>query len=60
MDALRNGLKDIEDVLTEMRNTGKQDYLKKDHTNFSRVIHDYSGAKQGFTAWKGLLEQRLV
>jgi superfamily II DNA or RNA helicase len=60
MDALRNGLKDIEDVLTEMRNTGKQDYLKKDHPNFSRVIHDYSGTKQGFTAWKGLLEQRLV
>jgi superfamily II DNA or RNA helicase len=60
MDALRNGLKDIEDVLTEMKNTGKQDYLKKDHPNFSRVIHDYSGAKQGFTIWKGLLEQRLV
>lgn len=60
MDALRNGLKDIEEVLTEMRNTGKQDYLKKDHPNFSRVIHDYSGTKQGFTAWKGILDQRLV
>jgi superfamily II DNA or RNA helicase len=60
MDALRTGLKEIEDVLTEMRNTGKQDYLKRNHPNFSRVIHDYSGAKQGFTAWKGLLEQRLV
>ncbi|SEP10300.1 Superfamily II DNA or RNA helicase [Niastella yeongjuensis] len=60
MDALRNGLKDIEDVLTEMRNTGKQSYLRKDHLNFSRIIHDYSSAKQGFTAWKGLLEQRLV
>lgn len=60
MDALRNGLKHIEEVLTEMRNTGKQDYLKKDHPNFSRIIHNYSGAKQGFTVWKGLLEQRLV
>jgi hypothetical protein len=45
---------------TSYPNTGKQDYLKKDHPNFSRVIHDYSAAKQGFTVWKGFLEQRLA
>jgi predicted nucleotidyltransferase len=60
MDALRNGLSEIEEVLKEIKNTGKQDYLNKDHPNFSRIMHDYSDAKQGFTVWKGFLEQRLV
>lgn len=60
MDALRNGLSEIEEVLNEIKNTGKQDYLNKDHPNFSRIIHDYSAAQKGFTIWKGFLEQRLV
>jgi hypothetical protein len=60
MDALRNGLNEIEEILNEIKNTGKQDYLKKDHPNFSRVMHDYTGARQGFTVWKGLLEERLI
>lgn len=60
MDALRNGLSKIEEVLNEIKNTGKQDYLNKDHPNFSRIMHDYSGAKQGFTVWKVFLEERLV
>ena len=60
MDALRNGLSEIEGVLNEIRNSGKQDYLNKDHPNFSRIKHDYSGDKQGFTVWKGGLEERLA
>ncbi len=60
MDALRNGLNEIEAILNEIKNIGKQDYLKKDHPNFSRIMHDYSDAKQGFTVWKGLLEERLL
>jgi hypothetical protein len=60
IDALRNGLNEIEAILSEIKNTGKQDYLKKDHPNFSRIMHDYSDAQQGFTVWKGLLEERLV
>ena len=60
MDALRNGLSEIEGVLNEIRNSGKQDYLNKDHPNFSRIMHDYSAAQKGFIIWKGFLEQRLV
>jgi len=41
MDALRSALVEIEGVLSEIRNTGKQDYLNKDHPNFSRIMHDY-------------------
>jgi hypothetical protein len=47
MDALRNGLSEIEGVLNEIRNTGKQDYLNKDHPTFSRIMHDYSAAQKG-------------
>jgi hypothetical protein len=60
MDALRNGLSAIEGVLNEIKNSGKQDYLNRDHPNFSRIIHDYSAAQKGFIVWKGFLEQRLV
>ena len=60
MDALRNGLYEIEGVLNEIKNTGKQDYLNKEHSNFSRIIHDYSATLKGFVVWKGILEQRLI
>jgi superfamily II DNA or RNA helicase len=59
-EALRAGLKDVDAVLKEIKVTGKQDYLKKDHANFSRVLHDYSDAKSGFVSWKGILEEKLA
>ncbi len=60
MDALRNGLKEIEIILNEIKATSKIDYLKKEHDNFSRVMHDYSDAKSGFVVWKGSVEEKLV
>lgn len=59
MDALRKGLKEIETILNEIKATSKQDYLRKEHDNFSRVIHDYTDVKSGFVAWKGMLEEKL-
>ncbi|MCF1715821.1 DEAD/DEAH box helicase [Flavihumibacter sp. RY-1] len=59
-EALRLGLKEVDAILKEIRETGKQDYLKKDHANFSRVMHDYTDAKSGFVSWKGILEAQLV
>lgn len=59
MDALRKGLKEIEAILNDIRTTTKLDYLRKEHENFSRVIHDYADTKSGFTTWKGMLEERL-
>jgi hypothetical protein len=60
IETLRTGLKEIEVILQEIKATGKQDYLKKDHTNFSRIIHDYSDANKGFIQWKAALEERLL
>jgi superfamily II DNA or RNA helicase len=60
MDALRQGLKEIEIILQEIKATGKPGYVRKEHHNFSRVVHDYTDAKSGFTVWKGTLEERLV
>jgi hypothetical protein len=60
MDALRKGLIEIEIALKEIKANSKQDYLRQEHENFSRIIHDYSNVKSGFTAWKGMLEGKLV
>ncbi len=59
MDALRNGLKEIESILHEIKETSKKDYLKKENHNLSRIIHDYGDAKSGFIVWKGMLEVKL-
>lgn len=59
MDALRQGLKEIETILNEIKATSKLDYLRKEHDNFSRIIHDYGDVKNGFTVWKGYLEEKL-
>ena len=59
MEALRNGLKEIEAILNEIKASSKQDYLKKENNNFSRVMHDYGDAKSGFIMWKGMLEEKL-
>lgn len=59
-EALRAGLKEVDAVLKEIKETGKQDYLKKDHENFSRIMHDYSDNKSGFVSWKGILEEKLI
>ncbi len=60
MDALRKGIIDIESILNEIKASCKQDYLRQDHGNFSRVIHDYTDPKAGFTIWKGMLEEKLI
>jgi hypothetical protein len=60
IEALRRGLKEIEVILQEIKTTSKQDYLKKEHTNFSRIIHDYSDKKKGFVQWKAVLEERIL
>lgn len=57
---LKHRLKEIDSDLSTIRNEGRQTYLEKQPTNFSRVLHDYSNDKKGFILWKGILEERLV
>ncbi|MGI8634090.1 MAG: hypothetical protein ACR2KZ_01675, partial [Segetibacter sp.] len=60
IEALRTGLKEIEVILQDIKATSKQDYLKKEQSNFSRIIHDYSDNNKGFIQWKDALEGRLL
>jgi len=60
MDALRKGLHEIETILNEIKATGKQDYLRKEHPHFSRVLHDYGDVQSGFVNWKGALESKIL
>jgi superfamily II DNA or RNA helicase len=59
-EALRITLNQIEEIITGIKKSGRQDYLKQEHPNFSRIWHDYSDPKKGFITWKGILEERLV
>lgn len=59
-EALRVTLDQIEEIITGIKKSGRQDYLKQEHPNFSRIWHDYSDPKKGFITWKGILEERLV
>jgi superfamily II DNA or RNA helicase len=60
MHDLKQKLKKIDQDLNVIRNEGRQEFLEKQPTDFSRVLHDYSDEKKGFVIWKGLLEERLV
>jgi hypothetical protein len=46
-------------VLNEIKNSGKEDYLNKDHPNFSRIMHDYSAGVHALSIKKPLKNQRL-
>ncbi len=59
-EALRTVIKEIETSLNEMKQTGRNSYIKKAPDYFSRIIHDYSDTKKGFVEWKSVLEERLV
>ncbi len=59
-ESLRIALGEIEAILKDIKQKGRQAFLEKENTNFSRVVHDYSDPKKGFVAWKGVLEEKLV
>ena len=53
-------LKLIDEDLNTIRNKGRQSFLENAPANFSRVHHDYSDDRKGFTIWKDALEDRLT
>lgn len=53
-------LKRVEQHLSIIRNKGREELLKSQPQNFSRIIHDYSDERKGFVLWKDLLEERLA
>ncbi|HRO46483.1 DEAD/DEAH box helicase family protein [Agriterribacter sp.] len=59
-ESLRIALEEIEAILRDIKQNGRQTFLEKESSNFSRVVHDYVDAKKGFVTWKGVLEEKLV
>lgn len=59
-EALRAVIKEIEISLTEMKQAGRNAYIKNAPEYFSRIIHDYSDPKKGFVDWKSILDERIV
>ena len=57
---LRITLGEIDVILRDIKKNGRQTFLEKENANFSKVVHDYSGAKKGFVVWKGTLEEKLT
>lgn len=57
---LASHLKQVEQHLSIIRNKGREEFLKSQPQNFSRIIHDYSDERKGFILWKDLLEERLA
>lgn len=58
--ALKDVLKKIDQDLHKIKNEGRQEFLKSNPENFSRILHDYSDERKGFVIWKCALEERLV
>ncbi|PZX53192.1 DEAD/DEAH box helicase [Algoriphagus chordae] len=54
---LMEAIKQIDLELTIIREKGRQAYLDTNPQNFSKVLHDYSDDNNGFSIWKGKLEE---
>ena len=59
-ESLRIALEEIEVILRDIKQNGRQVFLEKESNNFSRVVHDYADTKKGFVVWKGMLEEKLM
>lgn len=60
IDNLPHNVLQMDKELNLIREKGRQSYLQTDPSNFSKILHDYSGNNKGFIEWKGSLEERLV
>ena len=56
---LKKVIEQIEIDLSEIQQKGRQNFLEKEHENFSRVVHDYTDSKKGFVTWKGMMEEKI-
>ncbi|WP_235890231.1 DEAD/DEAH box helicase [Flavobacterium gawalongense] len=56
---LPDKLKQVDYYLNIIRNNGRQTFIENLPANFSRILHDYSDERKGFTIWKDLIEERL-
>ena len=57
---LKSSLKEIDNMLSFIRNLGRQAFLAQQPQNFSRILHDYTDQQKGFIIWKNSLEQQMI
>jgi len=58
--ALKKAVKELDEQLGLIRDKGRQVFLQSQPKNFTRILHDYTDEKKGFTVWKHLLEEQIV
>lgn len=52
-------VKQIDDQLSIIRESGRQSFLENSPDNFTRIFHDYSNKQEGFITWKSALEEMI-
>jgi hypothetical protein len=58
--SLRARINEVQMALSEIKRSGRQEFLVRDQEGFSKIVHDYSNEKKGFVAWKAALEEAIA
>jgi dsDNA-binding SOS-regulon protein len=58
-ESLKQKLSELEIILKEIKQSGRQQYLSKDKEDFTRILHDYADPQKGFVNCKSALDQQL-
>lgn len=53
-------LQRINNELNFIKNNGRQLFLKKYSSDFTKIVHDYKESNKGYYKWKNALEERLI
>jgi superfamily II DNA or RNA helicase len=59
-ESLKEAISKIEIIINEIKQSGRQNFLRQNDSEFTRVVHDYTDAKKGFIIWKGLFEAIII
>ena len=60
VNALKTQLKKIDEIIKNIKISGRTDYLSKAEKKFIRVYHDYSDPVAGFIKWKNEIEKATI
>ncbi len=60
IEALKNQVRKIEDIINIVKVQGKNAYINSSDDQFRRIYHDYSALQHGFLKWKNNLESYLT
>lgn len=55
----KDSLKQLNKILDSIKNNGRQNFLKTNPENFSKILHEYNEEEKGFYRWKNALDERI-